>query len=370
MTPKLRNFVGAVKVTTPSGKGGILVDMGKPVASYLTVEGALHRGKESLDLLEKEELAEFEILRYDEEQFREATIICDNRGLLLADKLEEKRPAPGRVGQEETKKETVLSSMMKRFAAPKIGEKQEPARAVPKAEAETPGPAPVVGRAEPKIHEPLPPVPEKKGLQVAEGKEVPAIPSQETELSAIIKRLRESSKIEKVSAPAPDAKAEEPTPMAGVPEPEWKAKAAELAASRIQRPPAAIEEKPAQPSGMRELVTEGPENQAPEVRVRVDLGKMMKRIKRLDITSIREELEAGAGSEGGTAGGVEEAQAPPAGAPETPATVPVRAPAPPAETKGKSDIDEAEGLHPAPRGTRGTGGITSARGRGCSPSSG
>ena len=250
-------------------------------------------------------------------------------------------PAPGRV-EQEAKKETVLSSMMKRFAAPKIGEKQEPARAVPKAEERTPGPAPVIEKEEPKIPEPLPPVVEKKVLQVPEGKEVTASPPQETELSAIIKRLRESSKIEKGSAPAPDAKAEEPIPVAGVgvPEPEWKAKAAELAASRVQRPPAAIEEKPAQPSGMRELVTEGPENQAPEVRVRVDLGKMMKRIKRLDITSIREELEAGAGSEGGTAGGVEEAPAPPAGAPEAPATVPVRAPAPPAETKGKSDIDE------------------------------
>ena len=234
--------MGAVKVTTPSGKGGILVDMGKPVASYLTVAGVLHRGKESLDLLEKEELAEFEILRYDDDQFREATIICNNRGLLLADKLEEKReekrPATGRVEREETKKETVLSSMMKRFAAPKIGETQEPARPAPKAEAGTPGPAPAIAREEPKIQELLPPVSEKKGLQVPEGKEVGSTPPQETELSAIIKRLRESSRIEKGPAPAPDTKAEDTTPVAGVPEPEWKAKAAELATARIQRPPA------------------------------------------------------------------------------------------------------------------------------------
>ena len=78
--PKLQNFVGAVKVTTPSGKGGILVDMGRPAAAYLAREGVLYRGKASLDLLEKEELAGFEILRYDEEQFREAMIICENRG--------------------------------------------------------------------------------------------------------------------------------------------------------------------------------------------------------------------------------------------------------------------------------------------------
>lgn len=340
VTPKLRNFVGAVKVTTQSGKGGILVDMGKPVAAYLTVEGVLHRGKESLELLEKEELAEFEILRYDEEQFREAMIICDNRGLLLAAKLEETRLAPGAAEQEKPKKETVLTSMMKRFAAPKIGEKQEPSRAGTKMEAETPGPAPVVGREEPKLPEPVPPIVEKKELHIPEGKEVFVNPPQETELSAIIRRLRESSKIEKGSAPPPDVKAEDTTPMAGVPEPEWKAKAAELVTSRVQRPPTAIEEKTSQPVGIRESVTAGPGDHVQEGRVRVDLGKMMKRIKRLDITSIREELEAGAESEGGAAGGGEEAPPAAPGAPETPATVPVRAPAPPADIKGKSDIDE------------------------------
>ncbi|MGA2934174.1 MAG: roadblock/LC7 domain-containing protein [Methanomicrobiales archaeon] len=336
--PKLRNFVGAVKVTTQSGKGGILVDMGKPVASYLTQEGVLHRGKASLELLEQKEIAEFEILRYDEEQFREAMIICDNRGLLLTEEKGAAVVAPAQ--SRETKpreEENVLSAMMRRFAAPKIGEKQEPARAaVPKAEAGTPVPATVVEREEPKMPEPLPPVMEKKGLHVPEGKEVPASPPQETELSAIIRRLRESGRIEKGSAPTPDVKAEEITPKAGVPEPEWKAKAAESIVSQILRPPAAAEAKPP----VEEAGPRVPEGNAPEGRVRVDLGKMMKRIKRLDITSIREELQAGTEGEGSVPRGTAEAPSASPGPAEAPATVPVRAPAPPADAKGKSDIDE------------------------------
>jgi predicted regulator of Ras-like GTPase activity (Roadblock/LC7/MglB family) len=340
VTPKLRNFVGAVKVTTQSGKGGILVDMGKPVAVYLTVEGVLHRGKESLELLEKEELAEFEILRYDEEQFKEAMIICENRGLLLAARPEETRFAPGAAEREKPKKETVLSSMMKRFAGPKIGEKQEPVREGTKAEPEMPGPEPVGVKEEPVMPAPPPPVSEEKVAQSPERKEAVRGLPQETELSAIIRRLRESGKIEKEPVPLPGAKPRETPPVAGVPEPEWKAKAAEDVTSRLLRPPAAVEEKIAPPAGIRESVTGGPEDQTQEGRVRVDLGKMMKRIKRLDITSIREELEVGAESGGGAAGGGEEAPPAAPGAPETPAPVPVRAPAPPADTKGKSDIDE------------------------------
>jgi predicted regulator of Ras-like GTPase activity (Roadblock/LC7/MglB family) len=341
VTPKLRNFVGAVKVTTPSGKGGILVDMGKTVASYLTVEGVLHRGKESLELLEKEQLAEFEILRYDEEQFKEAMIICDNRGLLLGG---EKGAAAGAPPQaRETKpreEENVLSAMMKRFAAPKIGEKQEPVREPPKAGARTPTVEPKLEREEPGMPEPLMPVPEEKAAQSPEKKEASVSPPQETELSAIIRRLRETGKIERGPVPA-EVKAEDITPKAGVPEPEWKAKAAELAVSQVQRPPVAIGEKPpVEPAGPGEAGPKVPEGQAPEGRVRVDLGQMMKRIKRLDITSIREELQAGAEGGGTGAGGAAEAPSAPPMVPETPATVPVRAPAPPADTKGKSDIDE------------------------------
>ena len=66
VTPKLRNFTGAVKVTTPKGKGGILVEMGKPVAAYLTHDGVLRKGRESLELLDTEPLAEFEVIRYDD----------------------------------------------------------------------------------------------------------------------------------------------------------------------------------------------------------------------------------------------------------------------------------------------------------------
>jgi predicted regulator of Ras-like GTPase activity (Roadblock/LC7/MglB family) len=341
VTPKLRNFVGAVKVTTPSGKGGILVDMGKPVAAYLTQEGVLHRGKSSLELLEKEQLAEFEILRYDEEQFREAMIICDNRGLLLTEEKGAAAVVPSQARETKPREEeTLLSAMMKRFAAPKIGEKQEPAREAPKAGVRTPTVEQEVEREEPGVPEPLFPVQGDKVAPSPEKKEAAVSPPQETELSAIIKRLRESGKIERGPAPA-EVKAEDITSKAGVPEPEWKAKAAELAVSQVQRPPAAIGEKPpVEPAGPGEAGPKVPGGQAPEGRVRVDLGQMMKRIKRLDITSIREELQAGAEGGGTGTGGAAEAPSAPPMAPETPATVPVRAPAPPADTKGKSDIDE------------------------------
>ncbi|MDD1661173.1 MAG: roadblock/LC7 domain-containing protein [Methanomicrobiales archaeon] len=336
VTPKLRNFVGAVKITTSSGKGGILVDMGKTVASYLTVEGVLHRGKESLELLEKEALAEFEILRYDDEQFREALIICDNRGLLTGGETAVPAAAPTQARETKPREEeNVLSAMMKRFATPKIVEKQEPVRETPRVEAGAPVAEPKVEREKPAVPESRPP--EKMEVAV---KEVPAGPPQETELSAIIKRLRDSGKAEKGPAPA-GAKAGEIPPRRGVPEPEWKAKAAELAVSRIEAPaPAAGEKPPAGPPGSGEAAPKVPEGQAPEGRVRVDLGKMMKRIKRLDITSIREELQAGA--EGGVtvAGGAEEAPAPSPGAPETPAPAQAQEPVPSAETKGTSDIDE------------------------------
>jgi predicted regulator of Ras-like GTPase activity (Roadblock/LC7/MglB family) len=334
--------VGAVKVTTPSGKGGILVDMGKTVAAYLTREGVLHRGKVSLELLEKEEIAEFEILRYDEEQFREAMIICDNRGLLLT---EEKAavpiaPSPAR----ETKpreEENVLSAMMKRFASPKIGEKQEPVKEAPKADAKTAASEPKAEREEPRMPESLPPARESKAAQPPERKETPLSPSQESDLAAIIKRLRESGRVEKGPAAAPEVKAQETTKAADVPEPEWKVKAAEPAASRRERQTPAIEEKapawPVTPAGGAAAV---PEGQAPEGRVRVDLGKMMKRIKRLDITSIRDELKAGTEGEGAAAEGAAEAPATPPDQAGGPATVAVRAPAPPADTRGKSDIDE------------------------------
>jgi predicted regulator of Ras-like GTPase activity (Roadblock/LC7/MglB family) len=66
---------------------------------------------------------------------------------------------------------------------------------------------------------------------------------------------------------------------------------------------------------------------------------MMKRIKRLDITSIRKELQEGAEG-GGTLPG---SAAPPPPSPEEPAMPaagPVRPPASPAEAGGKSDMDE------------------------------
>jgi predicted regulator of Ras-like GTPase activity (Roadblock/LC7/MglB family) len=347
VTPKLRNFVGAVKVTTPSGKGGILVEMGKTVASYLTVDGVLHRGKESLELLEKEQLAEFEILRYDEEQFREAMLICDNRGLLLGGQKGEAAPAaaPPAPAREEKPQgeENVLSAMMKRFAAPKVAEKPPVTRELPKAEAKAPAPV-----EEPLIEElrepgPSPPSAREKAMPIPERKEAaaaPPPPPAETELSAIIRRLRETGGIEKAPA-QPEAKPGGTAPKAGVPEAaEGKVTAPGPSTARVSRPRPPVEERappePVPPGIKSEAAV--PEGQPPEGRVKVDLGKMMKRIKRLDITSIREELQAGAGEE--PAGGPARAPLATGGEPGEVATAPVQAPAPSAETAGKSDIDE------------------------------
>jgi predicted regulator of Ras-like GTPase activity (Roadblock/LC7/MglB family) len=344
VTPKLRNFVGAVKVTTPSGKGGILVNMGKPVASYLTVDGVLHRGKTSLEFLEKEQLAEFEVLRYDDEQFREAMIICDNRGLLLGEENGAATGAPSGAPSPalETKprdEENVLSAMMKRFAAPKIGEKKEPVQPAPKAEAGPAAPVPGGAREEARRPEPLMGPPAEKALPVPERKEALGAPP-EAELSAIIRRLRESAKAEKGPAPA-EPKAEETPPKVGVPEPEWKVKAAESAVTRVQRQEPLVEQKvPVVPSAPAGGGAPFPEGQAPEGRVKVDLGKMMKRIKRLDITSIRQELQEGAEGGGAAAGAAAEALPPLPGEQVTPGTAPVRAPAATEEAGGKSDIDE------------------------------
>jgi predicted regulator of Ras-like GTPase activity (Roadblock/LC7/MglB family) len=346
VTPKLQNFVGAVKVTTPSGKGGLLFDMGRPVAAYLTRGGVLHKGKASLELLEKEQLAEFEILRYDDEQFREAMIICDNRGLLLG---EEKgrvaagtpsrdrgmtRSEPGPVEQKKPKEENVLSAMMKRFAAPKVPEKMEPAQPAT-AEERLEVLLPPERKAEPRVPETVSPAPDMKPSTAPEKKE-PATAPQETELSAIIKRLRESGKIEKRPA-LPGGGLEEIVPKAGVPEPSGEAKPSLVVPSpgEGQRP----EKVPAGPSPPLAGISGAPEGQEPAGRVKVDLGKMMKRIKRLDITSIRKELQEGAEA-GGTVPGSAAGPTPSPEEPVMPAAGPVRTPAPPAEARGKSDMDE------------------------------
>jgi predicted regulator of Ras-like GTPase activity (Roadblock/LC7/MglB family) len=319
--PKLRNFVGAVKVTTSSGKGGILVEMGKPVASYLTQDGVLSKGKASLDLLEKEQIAEFEILRYDDEQFREAMIICDNRGLLLPEGKVPPAGAPAPAREEKPRDENVLSSMMKRFATPKIVEKQEPVRVPPKAEpaAEPPTipPPPPVVREEPFAGGPVVPVPEEKAPPAPEKREpAPAAVTQETDLSAIIKRLREPGK------PAPEAEG-----RAKVPGP--------APAPVVSVPPAAGEKAAAAAPAGAVTGAAAPPAEVPNGRVKVDLGKMMKRIKRLDITSIRRELEEGVEAPGsaGPAAPAEAGTPPAATAPAEPAPSPV-------EEKAKSDIDD------------------------------
>jgi predicted regulator of Ras-like GTPase activity (Roadblock/LC7/MglB family) len=175
---------------------------------------------------------------------------------------------------------------------------------------------------------------------VSERGEAPSpAPPAESELSAIIKRLRESGTIEKESAPAGAKEAEIP-PKAKLPETGEGARAAEQAVSAGERTRPPVEERiPAKPGAPPIQGIGVPGDQGPEERVRVDLGKMMKRIKRLDITSIRRELQEGA--EGGEAAAAP-AAAPsePAGEPVPPSGIPVRASPPAAETKGKSDIDE------------------------------
>ncbi|HTY52819.1 MAG TPA: roadblock/LC7 domain-containing protein [Methanomicrobiales archaeon] len=348
VTPKLRNFIGAVKVTTPSGKGGILVEMGKPVASYLTVDGVLHRGQESLDLLGKEDMAEFEILRYDDEQFREAMIICDNRGLLLAGGKPPQVPAatPPPPAREEKSRdeENVLSAMMKRFAPPRVSEKEPVTREFPKPEprmpvkepapAPAPSPEPVLSE----IREPEPLFPDAGEKVKPAGKQEPVPPPpQETELSAIIKRLRDSGKVEKPQAP-PEERAGEPALKAPLAESEGRPKAVEPAPPARAPPGAPVAKARPKPAAGPEPGIEGMEGPEQEGRVRVDLGKMMKRIKRLDITSIRDELQSG---EAGTGPAKPEAPVPaePALAGEPPAVAAGPA-ASPAEERGKSDIDE------------------------------
>jgi predicted regulator of Ras-like GTPase activity (Roadblock/LC7/MglB family) len=359
--PKLRNFTGAVKVTTTKGKGGLLLESGRLVASYLTQEGVLHRAQVSLDLLGQESFAEFEILRYDDEQFKEARIICDNRGLLLGEETRAAAGAPaqarGATPREEKQKEeaSLLTSMMKRFAAPRLPEKQ-PVEKQPPAKQEAPRAAPVAEPAKAPLPAVSPSVPPAEatvaGLPVhrpegkaetapvaPEQKEAPAM-AGETDLSAIIRRLRESPKPEK-GTPAPVAKTDAPqkaAPMVAPPVMEGKARPAGTASTAEGRQQAPAEERPLEmsPGGRAAVAPPGAE---PEGRVRVDLGQMMKRIKRLDITSIRKELEEGAGSGEPGGKGLPEAavMATPAG---RPSPEPAAAPAPAPEEPGKSDIDE------------------------------
>jgi hypothetical protein len=348
--PKLRNFTGAVKVTTPKGKGGLLLESGNLVASYLTQEGVLHRAQASLGILEKEAFAEFEILRYDDEQFREARIICDNRGLLLAEEKGSAAPAAPKAREtkprEEKQKEesNILSAMMKRFAAPRLPEKQ-PVEKQPPAKQEAPRPAPQAEPAKaplpavpptvppaespaPGLPVPRPEIKAEKAPSAAEKKEA-AAPAQDTDLSAIIRRLRESPKADK-PAPVPGTMTGE---MPSGPAPavqEAKAMPATAAA------PAEVRPGGAPPGGK---AAAGPPGAEPEGRVKVDLGQMMKRIKRLDITSIRKELEEGAPA--GEAQGKAIPVAPGVAAPAGEAVPgPAAPPSPAPEEGGRSDMDE------------------------------
>jgi predicted regulator of Ras-like GTPase activity (Roadblock/LC7/MglB family) len=183
--------------------------------------------------------------------------------------------------------------------------------------AEAPSAGLSVPRPEPAA-EKAPPAPEKKEA---------APLAQETDLSAIIRRLRESPKAGKETA-SPGAQAGESPPKAVSPAPEGMAVPSQAASAMEAGPKVPLEERPAgAPAGGRAAAA-SPGGE-PEGRVKVDLGQMMKRIKRLDITSIRRELEEGAGT----------METPAPGATEATATGPSPAAAAPGP-EGTSDIDE------------------------------
>ncbi|MDD1655991.1 MAG: hypothetical protein LUO87_01260, partial [Methanomicrobiales archaeon] len=216
--PKVKTLRGAMRVITPEGRGVVLVDMGKPLASYLKAGETTFRGREALAILESEPMAEYDLVAYDDDEFSEAMGICANEGL----RLEDARGAPGaQIGAAVTagveRGGGLLSQLFRRFTG---GEK----------EAETVSPAPPPSRqaGEREVPEPAQPVakvPEAAPVQpespqpaeTEPGWEVPAAgPSpppvtapEESELSAIVKRLSRSRK--EGSAPeAPPSPAEAP----------------------------------------------------------------------------------------------------------------------------------------------------------------
>ena len=104
-------------------------------------------------------------------------------------------------------------------------------------------------------------------------------------------------------------------------------------------PPAPAEQAPAAasaPPAGRVSGVQGPGEA--NGRVKVDLGQMMKRIKRLDITSIRQELEEGAPGSGPAVRALEAGEKPATPGEAVPA--PSGSPAPAPEQACTSDVDE------------------------------
>ncbi|MDD1656186.1 MAG: hypothetical protein LUO87_02290, partial [Methanomicrobiales archaeon] len=83
--PKVKTLRGAMRVITPEGRGVVLVDAGKPLASYLKAGETTFRGREALSILESEPMAEYDLVAYDKSEFSEAMGICASEGLRLED---------------------------------------------------------------------------------------------------------------------------------------------------------------------------------------------------------------------------------------------------------------------------------------------
>lgn len=325
--PKVKTLRGAMRVITPEGRGVVLVDMGKPVASYLKAGETTYRGRESLEILESEPLAEYDLVAYEENEFSEAMGICADEGLQLEDAWgPPMRQIGAAVSTGVQKGGGLLSQLFRRFGG---GEKQA-------APVSPPSPPPPPAREE-KVPEPVP-----RSVEGAEQGEFPAardIPEpkpspppvtapRESELSAIMKRLARSREEGNVPAASPKP-TEAPPASAAAPESELFAVMKRLSRAKEEAPPASAAPAPEIPAGPREEPSAaGPEEDtlaeilkrykstakapAPEVprettplirgktpgvpgdraeQSRVELNAMMKRITRLDIVSFKKEME-------------------------------------------------------------------------------
>ncbi|MDD1651582.1 MAG: roadblock/LC7 domain-containing protein [Methanomicrobiales archaeon] len=295
-----------MRVITPGGRGVVLVDMGKPVASYLKAGETTLRGSESLELLETEPDAEYDLVAYEDSEFAETMDICASEGL----RLEDYRAGTAEPRGAE-KGGGLLSSLFRRFSS---GKK----------EAETVPSPPAGSREEEKVREPAPPgtvTPEPvpgtakpPGPAVEQEEPVaaeippappsppPAAAEEESELSAIVKRLSRSRGVSpppeeappaapaSVPPPVPPQTEEGASPSFGEPEEEEEsAVPGDDTLDEILRryksggkAPAPGEEAPPGPA-----MAEG----EPGEQSRVEMNAMMKRITRLDIVSFKKEME-------------------------------------------------------------------------------
>jgi len=379
--PKVRTFRGAMRVITPEGRGVVLVDMGKPLASYLKAGETTFRGRESLAILESEPMAEYDLVAYEDGEFGEAMGICANEGLRLEDAWETPVVQTGAaVTQGVQKGGGLLSQLFRRFTGGEKGAETVPPPLPPTLrEGEVPEPA----RRVVKIPEPIPSeAKEPSMVETAGAGEIPAAAPtpppdagpDESELSAIVKRLSRTR-----GAPPPPAEAPPPAPEPG-PFPvtgamttakEEAPRASTLFQEEAPRASTALQEERAAAGPGDDTLDEilkryksggkapGPEEDTSlplsmhggerGEQSRVEMNAMMKRITRLDIVSFKKEMEdvkstalrnGATGQQAGELPG-EAVTREPVPAPRVPAAEMVQAEAAPREpTRPSSDIDD------------------------------